>query len=65
MDRLERDIQRIRSRLMREGWTVIPSRGPHEKFRHPERSDAVIIPRGRGDLPTGTARSIARAAGWT
>jgi predicted RNA binding protein YcfA (HicA-like mRNA interferase family) len=65
MHRVERDIQRIRSRLLREGWTVIPSRGPHEKFRHSDRSDVVMVPRGRGDLPTGTARSIARAAGWT
>ncbi|MDQ3558409.1 MAG: type II toxin-antitoxin system HicA family toxin [Pseudomonadota bacterium] len=54
----------MRARLLREGWAAVPSRGPHEKFRRADRGVSVIVPRGRGDLPTGTARSIARAAGW-
>ena len=65
MPALERNIPKIRRRLIREGWVAVPSRGPHEKFQHPARQDAVILPRGRGDLATGTARSIAHAAGWT
>jgi predicted RNA binding protein YcfA (HicA-like mRNA interferase family) len=61
---IERDIQKIRRRLIREGWVTVPSRGPHEKFEHPARPVTVVLPRGRGDLATGTARSIALAAGW-
>ena len=61
---LERDIQKIRRRLIREGWIAVPSRGLHEKFQHRARRIAVILPRGRGDVATGTARAIAQAAGW-
>jgi predicted RNA binding protein YcfA (HicA-like mRNA interferase family) len=64
MEPVERDIRKIRARLVRDGWIAVPSRGPHEKFRHPVHPTVVIVPRGRGDLPAGTARSIARAADW-
>ncbi|TXM68888.1 type II toxin-antitoxin system HicA family toxin [Methylobacterium sp. WL103] len=59
------DIQAIRRRLEREGWMTRPFKGPHDIYAHPERAGTVAVPRGRGDLPAGTARSIARAAGWT
>jgi predicted RNA binding protein YcfA (HicA-like mRNA interferase family) len=57
------DIQAIRRRLEREGWTIRPSKGPHDIFVKPGRP-LVAVPRGRGDLSPGTARAIARNAGW-
>lgn len=57
------DIRAIRKRLESEGWTIRPSKGPHDIYTMPGRP-LVAVPRGRGDLPPGTARSIARNAGW-
>ncbi|WP_407524404.1 type II toxin-antitoxin system HicA family toxin [Methylobacterium oryzisoli] len=57
------DIQAIRRRLEREGWRLRPSKGPHDIYVLPGRPN-VAVPRGRGDLPPGTARAIARQAGW-
>ncbi|KQT50427.1 hypothetical protein ASG52_06305 [Methylobacterium sp. Leaf456] len=59
------DLQAIRRRLEREGWRIVKSRGGHDVYRHADRMHHIAVPRGRGDLPVGTARSIARAAGWT
>jgi predicted RNA binding protein YcfA (HicA-like mRNA interferase family) len=58
------DLLAIRNRLEREGWIVKKSRGGHDVFRHPTRPGRIPLPRGRGNLPLGTARSIAEAAGW-
>lgn len=49
-------------RLEAEGWVLVSSRGAHHKFRKGGRS--LIVPHPKKDLPTGTARNIARAAGW-
>ena len=49
-------------RLEAESWVLVSSRGSHHKFRKGGRS--LIVPHPKKDLPTGTARSIARAAGW-
>ena len=38
--------------------------GEHDVYKHPRRPGRIPVPRGRGDLPLGTARSIARTAGW-
>lgn len=54
-----RDIIR---RLEAEGWQLVSSRGSHHKFR--KGGQTVIVPHPKKDLPTGTARNIARAAGW-
>jgi predicted RNA binding protein YcfA (HicA-like mRNA interferase family) len=54
-----RDIVR---RLEAEGWQLVSSRGSHHKFR--KDGQTVIVPHPKKDLPTGTARNIARAAGW-
>ncbi len=61
----ELDISEIRRRLERENWRLIKSRGGnHDVYKHPDKSQHIPISRGRGDLPLGAARSIARAAGW-
>jgi predicted RNA binding protein YcfA (HicA-like mRNA interferase family) len=54
-----RDILR---RLTSEGWELVSSRGSHHKFRKDGRT--LVVPHPKKDLPLGTARSIARAAGW-
>ena len=49
-------------RLEAEGWVLVSSKGSHHKFRSGGQS--LIVPHPKKDLPLGTARSIARAAGW-
>jgi predicted RNA binding protein YcfA (HicA-like mRNA interferase family) len=61
----ELDIRAIRRRLEADGWRVKKARGDHEVYAHPHRTGRIPVPRGRGDLPFGTAKSIAEAAGWT
>jgi predicted RNA binding protein YcfA (HicA-like mRNA interferase family) len=64
MPEVERDLRRIRQRLLQEGWYVARDDGRHEVFKHVDRSGRVVVPRHRGDLAYGTARSIALQAGW-
>ncbi|WP_293864255.1 type II toxin-antitoxin system HicA family toxin [uncultured Alsobacter sp.] len=61
---MERDLRKIRQRLQREGWIVLRQVGPHTVYAHPAGGRHVIVPHGRGDLPTGTALAIAMQAGW-
>jgi len=53
----------VMSRLRREGWTERPGRGSHIVFIKADH-DNIPVPNHRGDIPIGTLRSIARAAGW-
>jgi predicted RNA binding protein YcfA (HicA-like mRNA interferase family) len=53
----------VMNRLRREGWAERAGRGSHTVFSKPGR-DIIPVPNHRGDLPIGTLRSIARAAGW-
>jgi len=59
---MERDSRRIIQRLKDEGFELIAVRGSHHKFRKDGKT--VIVPHPKKDLPVGTARSIARQAGW-
>ena len=59
---MERDSKAIAKRLKAEGWTLVSVKGSHHKFRRDSR--IVIVPHPKKDLPSGTARSIARMAGW-
>lgn len=59
---MERDSKRIVKRLRAEGWDLIGISGSHHKFRRGDRT--VIVPHPKRDLPVGTARNIAKAAGW-
>jgi predicted RNA binding protein YcfA (HicA-like mRNA interferase family) len=59
---MERDSRKIVKRLQGEGFELISIRGSHHKF---VKGDVVIIvPHPKKDLPTGTARAIAKQAGW-
>ena len=59
---MERDSRKIVQRLIADGFVLVSVKGSHHKFRKGET--VVIVPHPKKDLPTGTARSIARMAGW-
>jgi predicted RNA binding protein YcfA (HicA-like mRNA interferase family) len=59
---VERDSRRIVRRLEKEGFELISIRGSHHKYRKGDR--VVIVPHPKKDLALGTARNIARTAGW-
>ncbi|MEZ5852813.1 MAG: type II toxin-antitoxin system HicA family toxin [Hyphomicrobiaceae bacterium] len=61
---VERNSRTIIRRLESEGWVLEKSEGSHHKFRHPHRDNSIIVPHPKKELPTDTARSIARSAGW-
>jgi predicted RNA binding protein YcfA (HicA-like mRNA interferase family) len=60
--RMERDSKKIVRRLNDEGFELISVAGSHHKFR--KGKVTVIVPHPKKDLPTGTARAIAKQAGW-
>lgn len=63
---MERDSRKIVKRLLAEGFALVSMRGSHHKFIREEVAGAriVIVPHPKKDLPLGTARAIARQAGW-
>jgi predicted RNA binding protein YcfA (HicA-like mRNA interferase family) len=60
--RMERDSKKIVKRLVAEGFDLVSVKGSHHKFRKGDIT--VIVPHPKKDLPLGTARSIAKMAGW-
>ena len=61
---LERDSRKIIRRLEAEGWVLAKTSGSHHKFKHSARRHHIVVAHPVKDMPTGTARAIARAAGW-
>ena len=59
---MERDSRKIIQRLKDDGFVLVAVSGSHHKFRKDGRT--VIVPHPKKDLPLGTARSIAKQAGW-
>ena len=59
---METDSKKIIRRLKEEGWELVSTKGSHHKFRKGQMT--VIVPHPKKDLPIGTARSIAKHAGW-
>lgn len=59
---MERNSKNIVKRLEAEGWSLVSVKGSHHKFR--KGGQTVIVPHPKKDLPMGTARSIAKMAGW-
>lgn len=59
---MERNSRSILKRLEAEGWSLVSTKGSHHKFR--KGGQTVIVPHPKKDLPLGTARSIAKMAGW-
>lgn len=59
---IERDGRRIIKKLRDEEFELVAVRGSHHKFR---KGDIVlVVPHPKKDLPIGTAKAIARQAGW-
>jgi predicted RNA binding protein YcfA (HicA-like mRNA interferase family) len=59
---MERDSRKIIQRLKQDGFELVSIRGSHHKLR--EGNVILIVPHPEKDLPLGTARAIARQAGW-
>jgi predicted RNA binding protein YcfA (HicA-like mRNA interferase family) len=59
---MECDRRKIIKRLKVEGFELVSVRGSHHKFRR--GMVTIIVPHPKKDLPTGTARAIAKDAGW-
>ncbi|MBA8903736.1 putative RNA binding protein YcfA (HicA-like mRNA interferase family) [Phyllobacterium sp. P30BS-XVII] len=59
---MERDSRKIIKRLKDEGFELVSVSGSHHKFR--KGTLTLIVPHPKKDLPIGTARSIAKDAGW-
>jgi predicted RNA binding protein YcfA (HicA-like mRNA interferase family) len=59
---IERDSRRIIQRLKDDGFELVSVRGSHHKFR--KGAVVLIVPYPEKDLPAGTARAIAKQAGW-
>jgi len=60
-----RDSRDIISRLRRDGFELVSTRGSHHKFVHRTLRKMVIVPHPRKDIPIGTARAIYDQAGWS
>ena len=59
---MEKDSRKIIQRLKVEGYELVSVSGSHHKFRKDGKT--VIVPHPKKDLPLGTARAIAKQAGW-
>lgn len=58
------DSREVISRLKREGWQLVNTRGSHAQYKHPTKKNKVTVPHPKKDLPIGTLRNIFRQAGW-
>ncbi|MEK9629658.1 MAG: type II toxin-antitoxin system HicA family toxin [Nitrospinota bacterium] len=54
----------IIKKLKKDGWFEVNRVGSHVQFKHGEQPGRVTVPHPAKDLPTGTARSIYKQAGW-
>jgi predicted RNA binding protein YcfA (HicA-like mRNA interferase family) len=59
---VERNSRKIIQRLRKDGYVLVSIVGSHHKYSKGERT--VIVPHPKKDLTEGTARSIAKQAGW-
>ena len=59
---IETNSRKIIERLRKDGFELVSVRGSHHKYVKDGR--IVMVPHPKKDLPLGTARNIARQAGW-
>ena len=59
---MEHICRRILIFLKSEGFELVAVRGSHHKFR--KGALTVVVPHPRKDIAPGTARQIAKQAGW-
>lgn len=62
--RLERDSRKILTRLKKEHWKLLRVKGSHHQLKRPGTKKIITLPHPKKNLPTGTARQIAKIAGW-
>lgn len=58
----EQEVREIAKRFRREGWEEESGKGSHVVFRKEGRT--VSLPTSKKEVPIGTYRAIAKAAGW-
>ncbi len=54
----------IKSRLERDGWTLVRIKGSHHIFRNPKTGVIISLPHPKKDLGEGLVREIYKAANW-
>ncbi|MEM7068554.1 MAG: type II toxin-antitoxin system HicA family toxin [Pseudomonadota bacterium] len=59
---MEQNSRKIVKRLLKEGFELAGIRGSHHKFRKGRL--VVVVPHPKKNIPLGTARAIAKDAGW-
>lgn len=59
---METDSRKIVQRLNADGYELVSVSGSHHKFR--KNGKTIVVPHPKKDLPLGTARAIAKQAGW-
>lgn len=59
---METNSRELIKRLKAEGFEEVSIKGSHHKLRKGDK--IVIVPHPKKDLPIGTARKIAKMAGW-
>ena len=64
MPTIERNSRRIIKRLTSEGWEQKSQTGSHVTFKNPRFPLIVTVPHPKRELKLGTARNIAKTAGW-
>ena len=63
MPAIETNTRKIVARLRTEGWVHVGG-SKHDKFEHPHKPGVLITVPRHQEINPGTARSIAKAAGW-
>ena len=54
----------IKSRLEREGWVLIRTKGSHHIFRNPNTGMIICLPHPKKDLGRGLVGKIYKDANW-
>jgi len=50
--------------LKKNGWVLVSQKGSHKKFKHPLKTDSIIVADHKGkDIPTGTLKAILKKSG--
>jgi predicted RNA binding protein YcfA (HicA-like mRNA interferase family) len=59
---IETNSRKIIKHLEQDGFVLVSVRGSHHKFE--KDGMVIIVPHPKKDMPFGTARAIAKMAGW-
>lgn len=58
----EQETREVIKRLRKEGWEEASGKGSHRVFR--KEGAMISVPTSKKEIPIGTFRNIAKAAGW-